>query len=124
MRTAKCCEHCPFMRYHVCIKTYKDVLRLTPQGFNCPLDYSGNGELPLATLYKDRNWLYEQYVTEELSFMEIANLCKCSDKTVYSWAKKLNIPIRSISDTVRLRYRKKTEKENRDDKIYDEGQER
>lgn len=42
----------------------------------------------------DYDWLWEKYVTEELSQSEIANLLNCSQAAVYRRMKKFNIPTR------------------------------
>ena len=47
--------------------------------------------------YKDKDWLKRQYLDEELSTTQIAQLCNCSDETIRYWLTKHNIPIRSWS---------------------------
>jgi hypothetical protein len=44
--------------------------------------------------YKDREWLYEKYVEEGLTNVEIADICDVSDSTICLWKKKFDIPSR------------------------------
>lgn len=45
----------------------------------------------MKKLYKDYNWLYEQYVIKWLSIHQIAKIAECSASTVVNWVKKHNI---------------------------------
>jgi hypothetical protein len=45
-------------------------------------------------LYKDREWLYEKYVNENMSAPEIAALAKCGRTTVLRYLTEFQIPIR------------------------------
>lgn len=42
----------------------------------------------------DRDWLYQQYVTQRRSLLDIAGQCGLSDSTVARWAKIFGIPLR------------------------------
>ena len=46
------------------------------------------------TLYKDKEWLYKKYWTENLSERKIAKLCEAGGVTIHNWMVKLNIPRR------------------------------
>lgn len=50
-------------------------------------------------LYKNKNWLYQKYVIEQLSFVVIGKICKCSNKTIEYWLKKHDIKIRTLTET-------------------------
>jgi len=55
---------------------------------------------PINKLYQDRNWLYQKYIIEKLSIHKIAiNLGVCS-QTIYNWLKRLNVPTRTISESI------------------------
>lgn len=47
-------------------------------------------------LYKNKDWLHEQYIIQKKSMLEIAEMCDggCPDY----WLKKFSIPIRSLSE--------------------------
>lgn len=49
---------------------------------------------PVSEKYKDREWLYEQYVDEERTNKDIAEECGVSDSTICRWKQKLDIPSR------------------------------
>jgi len=49
-------------------------------------------------LYKDRDWLFDQYWNEEKSTTEIANKCGRSQGCILWWMNKFNISRRSISE--------------------------
>lgn len=58
-------------------------------------------------MYKDETWLYEQYIDQEKSSKEIAELCNLrSSTTIKNWLHKFNIPIRSPSERQKVKYRK------------------
>lgn len=44
--------------------------------------------------YQDRDWLYEKYVEQGLTNVEIADICDVSDATICRWKDKLDIPSR------------------------------
>lgn len=43
--------------------------------------------------YKDRNWLYEHYVTKEMSMNQIGIMCSVNRGTISYWLYKYEIPI-------------------------------
>ena len=52
-------------------------------------------------LYKDRNWLMSKYVDEELSTIEIAEICNIKPSgTIHYWLKKFNIKTRNLSEAL------------------------
>lgn len=54
--------------------------------------------------YRDRDWLYQHYVTEKYSGAEIAYLLVgCHPSTIYYWLKKHKIPVRTSSETQALK---------------------
>jgi len=52
--------------------------------------------------YKNKNWLNQKYLEEELSIFQIAKLFNYDKTTIYYWLKKLNISIRSKSEAQNL----------------------
>lgn len=54
-------------------------------------------------LYKDKNWLYEQYWEKGKSARTMAKIAKCSRVTISEWMKKYDIPLRSIIEAAHLR---------------------
>ena len=62
--------------------------------------------------YKERNWLYHQYIELEKSLIQIAKECNVSDNVIYYWMVKFNISRRTISEAMQIyrgpkRYRNK-----------------
>lgn len=53
----------------------------------------------MSKLYKDRDWLFDQYWNKENSQREIAENAECSRETIITWMKKFNISVRSPSET-------------------------
>lgn len=51
--------------------------------------------------YKNRNWLEEKYIKEELSLLKIGKICGVSRGTVSYWLKKYGIKVRTISESMR-----------------------
>lgn len=45
-------------------------------------------------LYRDKDWLYEQYITNELSCASIGKMFGASPMAIYKWLKKHDIPTR------------------------------
>jgi len=45
-------------------------------------------------MYRDKNWLTEQYLGLKLTTRKIAEISKCSQQTILNWMKKHNIPSR------------------------------
>ncbi len=62
------------------------------------------------TLYQDRDWLYEKYVKEKLSTVEIARLYReqenrwCDPNTISRWLKKHGITMRSLQEAQQNRH--------------------
>jgi hypothetical protein len=62
------------------------------------------------TLYQDRDWLYEKYVKEKLSTVEIARIYReqvnrwCDPNTISRWLKKHDIPMRSLAEAQQNRH--------------------
>jgi len=55
-------------------------------------------------MYKNRDWLYNQYWNKKKSAYQIAKKCKVFPGTIYYWMKKLNISFRSRSEAIRERF--------------------
>lgn len=66
--------------------------------------------LRTKTLYQDRDWLYEKYVKEKLSTVEIARIYRdtenrwCDPNTISRWLKKHDIPMRSLAEAQQNRH--------------------
>jgi hypothetical protein len=72
---------------------------------------SGVGKtLRTKTLYQDRDWLFEKYVTEKLSTVEIARVYRelenhwCDPNTISRWLKKHGIKMRDLSEAQQNRH--------------------
>ncbi len=55
-------------------------------------------------LYKNKEWLYNKYINEELSQERVGKLCRASQNTIWKWLHKHNIKPRSKSEAFHLRY--------------------
>ena len=61
-------------------------------------------------LYQDRDWLYDLYVKQKLSTVEIAKIYReqenrwCDPNTISRWLKKHDIPIRSLQQAQQNRH--------------------
>lgn len=49
-------------------------------------------------LYRDRDWLYENYVEKGLTLWQLAEVARCSIATIYSWMDWFEIPRRPHSE--------------------------
>jgi len=49
-------------------------------------------------LYENKKWLQQKYIVEKKSTPEIGKILNCNHETIRRWLKKLNIPIRTISE--------------------------
>lgn len=97
----------------------KDVYKLTTElGYEllCTSDheiYTENGYIPLKNLkkddyiyingkditnplYKDRDWLYYQYITLNKTYYEIAKEFNYTESVIKKWSTKLNIPKKQL----------------------------
>lgn len=52
--------------------------------------------------YKNKEWLYEKYIKEQLSIQQTAKLTSCNPITIRNWLIKYNIPIRTISEGTKI----------------------
>jgi len=52
----------------------------------------------LTKLYKDRDWLFDQYINQKKSTPEIAKSLNVNRTTILNWLVKFNIPRRSYSE--------------------------
>lgn len=50
--------------------------------------------------YRDRDWLFEQYVTAKRTTVSMAEECNVSNSTVIRWMDKNEIPRRSVSEAL------------------------
>jgi hypothetical protein len=53
--------------------------------------------------YRNKKWLEEKYLIEQLSQSKISKLCKVSHSTIQYWLNKNNIRLRSIGEIAHLR---------------------
>lgn len=53
--------------------------------------------------YGNRDWLYQKYIIEKLSTIEIGRMCGITYGAIYLWLKKFNIPRRTISEAMKGR---------------------
>jgi len=61
-------------------------------------------------LYQDKDWLYQKYVREKLSTVEIARIYRdtenkwCDPNTISRWLKKHEIGMRSLAEAQQNRH--------------------
>jgi hypothetical protein len=61
-------------------------------------------------LYQDRDWLYQKYVREKLSTVQIARAYRdeenkwCDPNTISRWLKKHNIDMRTLAEAQQNRH--------------------
>lgn len=53
--------------------------------------------------YKNKNFLYQKYIVNKLSLVEVAKLDNCSSHTIFVWLKKYKIAIRNRSEAQKLK---------------------
>jgi hypothetical protein len=51
-------------------------------------------EIPKDKLYRDRDWLYNEYVTKGKTLKEIASIFNITPMSIHQWLVKLGIPAR------------------------------
>jgi transposase-like protein/very-short-patch-repair endonuclease len=77
-------------------------VRQSLEAGECRLD----GRKRKEYLYRNKEWLYEEYIIKKKSGKEIAREIGCDPSVIYDWLKKLNVPIRKTSEAIRIRYEK------------------
>lgn len=50
--------------------------------------------------YRDKNWLYNQYINQKKSGYQIADICRMDADTIYYWLEKFGIDRRSRSEAI------------------------
>jgi hypothetical protein len=66
--------------------------------------------LRTKTLYQDKAWLYQKYVQEKLSTVEIARIYReehnqwCDPNTISRWLKKHDIGMRTLAEAQQNRH--------------------
>lgn len=55
--------------------------------------------------YKNRNWLFNQYITQNKSSIEISQECGRSKQIILKWLKRFNIPRREVHEVQRKHIR-------------------
>jgi hypothetical protein len=66
--------------------------------------------LRTKTLYQDRDWLYQKYVREKLSTVQIAKVYRdeenkwCDPNTISRWLKKHEIDMRTLAEAQQNRH--------------------
>jgi len=75
------------------------------RSFDIPIRYKSRGSIRLAILH-DRDWLYNKYVVQQLSTVEIADELECAGSSVQQAMKRHSIPMRKggTSGPPRKRY--------------------
>lgn len=63
-------------------------------------------------IYKNKDWLYQKYWTEELSTIEIAKICDVSKETILKQLRKNQINVRTLSEAKKLWVRKHPDWQN------------
>lgn len=53
-------------------------------------------------IYRNKDWLENEYLDQKLSTLHIGRKCGVSGQTIYGWLKKFNIPVRSDSKSLNL----------------------
>jgi predicted DNA-binding protein YlxM (UPF0122 family) len=56
--------------------------------------------------YHNKEWLYNQYIINEKSTLEIAKICNVSKTPIIKWIKRFKIPMRSLSEARKLAIKK------------------
>lgn len=56
----------------------------------------------MVKLYRDRGWLYQKYVEEELSMYRMSELASSTPPTICNWLHRFQIPIRSRSQAQKV----------------------
>ena len=54
-------------------------------------------------LYRNKEWLYNKYIEEELSTTQISKFCNSGNTVIWNWLYRLNIPMRFIGEAIHLR---------------------
>lgn len=55
-------------------------------------------------MYRDKDWLYEQYIVNKRSTTDIAKEVGVSHKTISRWAKRHGIELRDTQTALNLKY--------------------
>lgn len=48
----------------------------------------------MMELYKNKKWLYQKYIKENLSTLKIARICKCGKTTINKYLRRFEVPLR------------------------------
>lgn len=59
----------------------------------------------IKPFYRDKNWLFNQYINEKKSITEIAKICNVSKMPIFNYLKRFNIKIRNSSQGILERKR-------------------
>lgn len=59
----------------------------------------------MKKIFKNKDWLYQKYVEEQLSTVEIGRLCRVSNSPIRYWLKKFGISMRTRSEIAKLWYK-------------------
>ena len=63
--------------------------------------YNNNKEVQGKDLrYRDKDWLYDQYITQKQDSVQIGRKCNVSNVTIGNWLRKFNIPIRTKKEEI------------------------
>ena len=56
--------------------------------------------------YKNKYWLYKEYIKEQLSAQQVAKACNCNIGTILKWLGKFNIPKRGRAEATKLWFKR------------------
>ncbi len=60
--------------------------------------------------YRNKEWLFHQYVDLKKSIRDIAKICNVGSTTILNWLKKFEIPRRTLSESIKKSYKNHSEK--------------
>ena len=125
MKPLKICTGCPFnedgsyidrqgknIKARSCnynVMSPGNIINNEPEHFLCPLEYRKpkrkkkvRTDLPIEETLYNRDWMYAQYITNEMETAKIAELVNRTGCNVVRWLNKHGIKIRNRTENMRL----------------------
>ena len=120
MKATATCTDCPYNENGTCIQNPMspgNLINNEPEHFLCPLEFRKpkrkkrvKGNLPIEETMWNYDWMYTQYITNEMQTAKIAELVNRTGSNVLRWLHIHKIKIRNRTQNMALYMARKRRK--------------
>ena len=112
MKTPATCTDCPYNENDICLQNPMspgNLVNNEPEHFLCPLEFRKpkrkkkvRTDLPIEETLFNHDWMYAQYITNEMETAKIAEIVNRTGSNVIRWLHIHKIEVRNRTENMRL----------------------